>query len=109
MAAGIPVAADGVVNITLQPIIAPATGQVLIINAIRFNNTTGHDVDYTIELCLMHQGSSLARRQYRFELDAGDVVVDNTRYELKEGMYLAAVTDQAHSVEFSINGEQQIL
>lgn len=63
------------------------------INTIRFNNPLAYDITFTVTRA--NPSSSL--NAYSFTLSAGDVLVDSTTYQLKEGDSISATVSTANT------------
>ena len=94
---------EGTIQTTQQIILTPAAGKRTLISNIKINNTNANP--YIIELKLLYPNNNSSRRLFKFFLNAGDIVDDDTQYELDVNCSIQALTDQPNAVDYVISGE----
>jgi hypothetical protein len=96
-----PIQFDGTLPTTIGNVYTPEFGFKAVFTNIRFNNKA--DSAYTIWLFFKINNNAAPFLLYKFELDAGDVVNDDTVYELPFGAYLVGLSS-IDTVQYVISG-----
>jgi hypothetical protein len=96
-----PIQIQGTLSTIIDSVFTPVYGSKAIFTNLRFNNRV--DANYTLYLYYKSSDTAQPFLLYQFELDAGDVVNDDTVYEVPYGGYLSGFAS-VNSVQFVING-----
>lgn len=102
-----PIQIQGTLSTAIDTLFTPVYGTKAIFTNLRFNNRV--DANYTLYLYYKNSDTAQPFLLYKFELEAGDVVNDDTSYEIPYGGYLSGFAS-TNSVQFVINGmEEQVV
>jgi hypothetical protein len=96
-----PISAEGTLSPTLKEVLRPLSKLMTKITNIRFANEVASSV-YTLELYKKNYRGELTLL-YKFELDPGDVVTDDTHYNFDNKTSLWAKSSNTHT-EYNITG-----
>ncbi len=95
------ISSQGVVNSTTKPIYAPVSNYEATLTNVRISNPQA----YSISLYRYIKQTNNKTLLYSLELDAGDIVNDDTTYLLKSGDYLE-LSSNIDNTSYVINGNQ---